>query len=316
LVDLSVAAVAGLASAPQALYVDMQLHQSVLVRLHNQDGHLERETVQQIPGAGLMALHDAWSSMITEAFIKQSRFNPLHNAETEQYIYNRLEEWINAARDDNEVLLEINHKGTVHQAKVNQGYFEQKARNIFGRIRQEIDTLGFAGGEIFMPAETAVLPGVQVYLPALQVVDTEHLARYCLAASEHITGDPESLGFVTRLPAANQAVTSGRAVNPALPSHILVNHRAYRLPDQMLYIGSRPDRLPSGKGISFIEVDDPSLSGPITLSRTSEGFRLEPNSNDSIRINGESPETVNALSLGDRINLVNSGINIQLNQVE
>ena len=85
-----------------------------------------------VVGSGLMALHDAWAGMIRDAFIKQSRFDPLHNAETEQFIYNRLEEWLAAVNGGNEALLEINHKGAVYQAKVNRGFFAWLAsRQVF-----------------------------------------------------------------------------------------------------------------------------------------------------------------------------------------
>lgn len=316
LVDLSVAAAAGATSAASILVVDIQLHQTVLVRLKNSGGKITRETVQQIPGTGLVQLQDAWCNMITDAFIKQSRFNPLHNAETEQYIYNQLEGWIDAARAGNEVLMEINHKGTVHQAKLNMGYFEQKAGAILGRVRQELDGLTNDIDEILVFSDMASLPGVSVYLPEMTLIEDTHVASQCLNHEQHISGNPDALGFVTALPAKDrpQSTNASAAVNGA--SHVLINHRAYRLPDNTLCIGPRGGKGPSGKGVVFIEVDDAGLNEPITFTRQDGHFVLDKKGNDAIKVNGESPVQPHPLALGDRIDIVNSGINIQFIQVE
>ena len=89
----------------------------------------------------MIALHDSWVNMLTDEFIKQSRFDPHHNAETEQYVYNQLEEWLKRSLHDNEILMEINNKGSVYQAKINRGHFEQRSKNIFARIKAELESL-------------------------------------------------------------------------------------------------------------------------------------------------------------------------------
>src|SRR5690606_23852086 len=182
--------------------------------------------------------------------------DPLHNADTEQFIYNSLDEWLAAAADGNDVLLEINEKGVIYQAKVNRGFFEQRARNILLRIRQELDALG-GGADILVPATTAALPGMSLYVPGTVAIDDGAVAANCLAAMEHIQGDPEALNFVTSLPVAGRGAAVRARAQDDLPSHILVNHRAYALPPHMLYVGPRPATLPGGQGVGFIELDDP-----------------------------------------------------------
>ena len=307
LVDLALAASLDAARREISVYLDIQLHQSVLTRLVLEGGQLRRDSVLQIPGSGLLALQEGWATMLRDAFIKQSRFDPLHNAETEQYLFNRLGDWLAEAAANNEVLMEINHKGSVHQAKVNRGFFEQKARNVFTRIRQELEALGGADADFLLPAGMAALPGLDLYVPGLRSVDDEAAAANAFAAVEQIRGEPGALSFVTSLPARGSAAS--RPARPDDPSHVLVNHRAYRLPAGGLCIGPR-GQAPADGGVSFIEVDDPALSRPITISRSDEGYVLEGGPN------GASAGEPRALRLGDRIRLADSDIDIQLIQVE
>src|SRR5690606_18800089 len=99
------------------------------------------------------------------------------------------------------------------------------------------------------------------------------------------------------------------------PSHILVNARAYPLPANLLLLGRRPETLPSGRGVSFIEVDEPGLEGLITISRGERGYVLEVPPTPALRLNGEPPAGARSLSLGDSIHLVGSALHLQLIQV-
>ena len=312
LVDLAVAAASGL-DIERAVYLDMQLHQSVLTRLVNEDGRLRREAVAQVPGAGLQALQDAWSNMITDVFIKQSRFDPRHNAETEQYIYDRLPDWLETAAGG-ELVMEINHRGSIYQASVNRGNFEQKARGVLGKIREEIDSIA-EGAELLLPERVAALPGPGLYLPAFEKVAEDAAAAACLQHLEQIQGDPDGLAFVTSLPARGAPRRRAAAkVQGDAPSHVLVNDSAYPLPSSLLCIGPRP-AAGAGSQADYIEVNDPAFSSPITISRNGQGYRLEVSDNGALRVNGEAPEGVRPLALGDRINFVNSPVSIQLIQV-
>ena len=201
LVDIPLLAVGNSGQPEHTVYLDIQLHQSVLTSFARADGKVVRNKVVQIPGTGLLALHDAWANMITDEFIKQSRFNPQHNAETEQYVYNQLETWLDRTMQDNEILLEINNKGSVYQARVNRGHFEQRTRNIITRIKTELDNL--AGGDcaLHVHEHHANLPGLGLYLDSISAVRDTLLMEKCLEHIAQIRGEPGNLNFVTSLPA-------------------------------------------------------------------------------------------------------------------
>ena len=293
-------------------YLDIQLHQSVLTTFTTTEGKPTRDKVIQIPGAGLIALHDSWVNMVTDEFIKQSRFDPHHNAETEQYVYNQLEGWLNQSLEDNEILMEINNKGSVYQAKINRGHFEQRTKSIFSRINSELVSLIGASCALHLPETHATLPGLTLYLKNITAVSDSLLLENCLAHIDHIKGEPGSLNLIANLPAAGQSKPAQGEKKDNLPSHILINHRAYILPVSVHY---GPINGADSQSTDSIPVEA-SISGELSVSRSGNIVQLDNPEAGSVDINGNKASTKELLKLGDMISLPGSENPLQLIQVE
>ena len=89
LLDSALAATSGAALSGDAIYIELQLHQSVITAI-KQDDDYARQSVEVLQGTGLLALYDRWAHIISEAFIAQCRFDPLHSAASEQYLYDNM----------------------------------------------------------------------------------------------------------------------------------------------------------------------------------------------------------------------------------
>ncbi len=293
------------------VYLDIQLHQTVLTTFSLQDNKPSRDKVIQIPGTGLIALHDSWVNMVTDEFIKQSRFDPHHNAETEQYVYNQLESWLARSLQDNEILMEINNKGSVYQAKINRGHFEQRVRNIFGRINAELEAMAGSNYELRLPQADASLPGVSLYLKNTTAVRDAMLIESCLSHLDHIKGEVGSLSFTASLPQGNRKQAPARQKQTdTVPSHILINHRAFSLPVSVQF---GPARDEESNDAIFIEASE---SGAITFSLKEAHVQLDTSGTGNIQINGSSADSTAVLKLGDVINLPGASAPLQLIQVE
>ena len=66
-----------------------------------------RSAVQVIDQSGLQRVIDASVDLIADAFLEQSRFDPLHEANAEQMLHERLPAWLNAANTNTEVEMQI-----------------------------------------------------------------------------------------------------------------------------------------------------------------------------------------------------------------
>lgn len=71
------------------VHIDLGLHAATLARL-SQHGQAQLERVEVIDDCGTYALYDAWLNAVAEEFVRQSRFDPLYDAETEQLLLNNL----------------------------------------------------------------------------------------------------------------------------------------------------------------------------------------------------------------------------------
>lgn len=111
LVDATVAAAT---TAPGHFVLDVSLHEMTLVRLRTAQGLLQRVTVESVPGGGLLPLLDAWLVKIADEFVRETRFDPLRIAETEQQLWTRLYAWLLGEVDalDNGLHMEVNNKGS------------------------------------------------------------------------------------------------------------------------------------------------------------------------------------------------------------
>ncbi len=295
LVDISLLALSSLQEHQQAVFIDIQLYQTVLTRVSREQGEIVREKVIPIPGTGLLALHDCWSNAITDAFIKQSRFDPQHNADTEQYIYNELENWLQKVSLNQEILLEINNKGTVHQASLTLKNFEQRAQNIYKRISQELSALVDENTPVYVLDRFATLPGLSQELPGLIGVNDERIGESAYHNLDLIRSSGEALRLIARLPVHETPQKTRSSENrEARPSHFLYRHRAYALPDL---------NLPALK-----------LADPIKVSLQEQGYCLHNNPRLDLQLNGAPLTESVILKLGDSLT-VNQDATIEFIQV-
>lgn len=302
LVDLALLALAKLHEHQHALFMDVQLHQTVLTLVTKEHGEIIRQKVLPIPGTGLLSLHDAWANTITDAFIKQSRFDPLHNADTEQYIYSELEGWLISVSANKEILLEINNKGAIHQASLTLNNFEQRAQNIFKKVSQEIDSISSTITPVFALERISALPGLQQSMPDIIPVSDNAITENGYQHLALIKGSGEALKLVSRLPVEekNKAPSNSSAASIASrPSHFMFEHKAYSLSN------IKP----------AINLPELKLSSPINISLQDEGFCLSPSPELDLDLNGLRLIEPAILKLGDRLT-VNKHFTLEFIQVQ
>ncbi len=76
--------------APRVTHLDLQLHQLVLSRFTNENGQLELNSQETVPGISYMQLIDRMVHALRDQFIQVSRFDPLHSGDTEQQLFDQV----------------------------------------------------------------------------------------------------------------------------------------------------------------------------------------------------------------------------------
>ena len=79
---------------PGDFVLDVSLNEMTIVRLGTSNGLLQRVTVESVPDGGLLPILDAWLAQIADEFVRETRFDPLRIAETEQQLWSRVYSWL------------------------------------------------------------------------------------------------------------------------------------------------------------------------------------------------------------------------------
>jgi len=117
MVDASLAALDGELAGEAVLHLDVYLQRAVWTVLEAGDQR-SRQRVESVEGAGLASFQDASARLLAEQFIRQTRFDPLHGAASEQLLYDQLPTWLEAIRDDGSAVVSMDAKGRAHSAEV------------------------------------------------------------------------------------------------------------------------------------------------------------------------------------------------------
>src|SRR6202008_1676846 len=145
IVDAAVAACAGLAARETVLHLDIQVHQAVLTGLQGASV-LRRRHVEIAPRAGQKVMHTAWASLVAEAMVRRTRFDPLHQAATEQQLHERLPGWLAVLADHPSVDTSIETGGTTFTATLRADQFALAAEAWYAQLAELVQS-GLRAGE-------------------------------------------------------------------------------------------------------------------------------------------------------------------------
>jgi len=316
-VDSAVAAAALAAESSSIIYIDLQLHQAVVTRLNTNAGHLQAGTTIQVPGAGSQNFMDLMMQMATGMFIQQCRFNPQHNADSEQQLYNELPSWLAEAEDGN-LILELRAGETLHTAKMPRESLINSLSGHFKKINEQLaPMLTERDTQILVSPAMAALPGFTASLPQhsqLIVLDQHAVSRSALEHQELIITGDEGIKLVDSLPVVkSKKVSASDAPLVATPTHVLFRHKA--LPIKDLTIANQAEvngHADSANTLLLSIAGLPKQLGRIYQTQGEVRFQALA---DVSKINGKSVSGETSLSIGDEIQFDSSAENMVLIQV-
>ncbi|MFN3162306.1 MAG: hypothetical protein ACE37N_02205 [Pseudohongiellaceae bacterium] len=320
-VDSGLAAALAVADAEHVIYVDMQLHQVVLTCLAVQDGLARTESVVQVPGVGTQSFMDLMMQLTTGLFIKQSRFNPQHNAESEQQLYNALPSWLQQeANEQGSLVLELNSGGTAYSAKLPRQSLVSSLAPHYEKLEKQIAALGEGRAtQILLNEKMAGMPGFRQALSHytdLVVLEPHALHRSCLTYHELIAGSDQGIRRVTSLPldeARNQALST-RSGSREQPTHLLFANRAY--PAAGLRLVNSTESQANGSGKALLNLGVAGLPEQLGRIESSQGRLILRDADASLRVNGEAAQREQTLALGDLIATADGAVQLNLIRVD
>jgi hypothetical protein len=319
LVDAAVAAAAAVPSTERALFLDLEMNRAVLTELVRGDG-LRRGRVDLARDVGLRALEDALAQLVARTFVRATRFDPLHQAATEQAVYDRLPAW-RASAAGGEAVLVLEHAGLRHEARLGAAQIAAASAPLNAELLRLVHSARRAGEALtlYLSARAAAVPGLGAELEtvrdlAVVVLADGMAAAGALAHADEIEGPEPSL--VSRLSAAGAvALAGGRAASAALtPTHVIYQGRAYALGAEPLLVGRAAAAGPRTIVLSG-ELAGVSRCHLALQSRDGDAV-LEDLSTYGTFVNGERVQRRAHLVAGDRVRVGTPGVELQLVRLE
>jgi hypothetical protein len=303
------------------VHVDISLHNTTLTRMA-QPGRVQAERNEVIDGCGVYAMFDAWLTTVAEAFVRQSRFDPLHTAETEQQLLNRLGGWLAEAGRQDVVGLELESGGIAHRAEIEVLSLIGAVAPWYQQIANRLRAL-FSAHEtpaIQLTDRVARLPGLAEMLKArvggeVFVLEAGATARGALARCRRQVKEDASVSLLRQLPwdQAAMQVTSDKleSAKAGVPTHLLFDNIAYRIDGMQLELGSQG----GGDGARRITLRDdmPGVSRRHCSVSSSDGqCVVEDYSRYGTFLNGHRINGSTVLQVGDTLRIGTPGYEFQL----
>jgi len=304
------------------VHIDIGLHCSMLTRLQ-QEGQVQVDRTEVIDDCGLQLLYENWLKLIAEAFVQQSRFDPLHTAETEQMLQDRMPDWLVRASSATTVALEVEYRGISHHAEIESLELVATAAPVYQSMVSSLRAL-FRAEEtpaIQLSSRAARMPGLAETLKTRVGGEVFLLEPGATARGLIKRCRPErSSGGVTlsrHMPWDQSPVaveSDGSGGNGGQPTHLLHGHSAYSLRGKPLVLGSQ-----AADGERWLDLQQqmPGLSRRHCVVSSSNGqFVVTDHSRYGTFLNGHRIDGSAVLQTGDLIRIGTPGFELRLISAE
>ena len=319
MVDAAVAATRREYDGAVPVNVDLSLHSALLTRLVQTDvAAVDRSEV--IEGCGVIALFETWIAQIAEAFVQQSRFDPLHTAETEQMLQDRLPDWLARASSAESVQMQIEYRGISHAAEIESLELVATAAPIYHRIVSNLRALYRADETpaLQLSDRAARMPGLADLLTArvggeIYLLEAGATGRGLLSRCRDMRAGDTAVSLVRKLPwdqSPIAAKVAGEQQQTGQPTHVLFDNRAYAIGADALVLGSQPD---AGQRRIDLRRDMPGVSRQHCALQLENGQCIVRDfSRYGTFLNGHRIDGSAVLQVGDLVRLGTPGFEFRL----
>lgn len=285
------------------------------------DGEARRRAARVSRDGGLLVVQQRWMELVAEAMVLRSRFDPLHEAASEQRLYDLLPQAAARAAQVGSAVIGLPTGASECTVTLSRDQFAAAARPLIRGLVALVEALRTDGAPptALLPASALGLPGVAEALggiPGIRLLamddDLAARAASMLPDLADKTGDEVTLrrGAVCRAPIAEARAVEvvADAARPS-PTHVLWRGEALALaPGTALEIG----RAPAADGIRL----DEGLAGVsrlhCTLRHGPEGVQVVDHATYGTWLNGRRVAGRARLAAGDRLRIGDPGVELAL----
>ena len=320
MVDSALAAVVTQPLSGPVLHLDIQLHRVVLSNF-DIGPSVARDASFVIVEFGLKQMRDAWINVVADVFVRTTRFDPMHTAETEQKLYNSIGDWLISLGGRDNAQFEMKSGGKTHQVMVhvdqlvacNADIFPQLVQHLRARIQDD-------GATVMLSHRLKGFPGLHDTLsmiPGCDVVelDADAVTTGVIDNISALTSADGSLGFVTSL---SRGMSRGAGVSADTelprPTHVLYRSQAYRINEKPFLLGAE---IPGdAHGVNLTGALAGVSRKHCSIVHRDGAVIVEDYSTYGTFINEERVDGSAILAIGDTLRVGSPGVSLELIQMQ
>src|SRR5258708_2519425 len=233
-----------LGGARPAIVIELGLHHVAATLIERDSGPVGRRRSLVSERGGLWPLYQGWLELINTTMVRQTRFDALHDAATEQQLFDALPGLARAAAASGVATASVTVAGQRIEVPLTRDQLAHAAQPVCREIAQLVQGLRSAGNvlELLVPGATTELPGLREMLASFHGCELVSLpAGFAAAATSLLDlpprGATEPVRLLRQLPPQAQPALAARVVraspdetpSAAPPSHVLFARRTFDL---------------------------------------------------------------------------------------
>jgi FHA domain len=255
-VDAAVVSAAALGGSGAAIVIELGLHHAAATLIERDGGPICRRRSLVSPRGGLWQLYQAWLDLINTAMVRQTRFDALHDASTEQQLFDALPALARDAMASGVATAALAAGGERVEVMLTRDQLAHAAQPVWREIARLLHELRPAGTALtlLVPQAVNALPGLREALAQFAGCELVSLpAGFAAAATSLLDlparGAAEPVRLLRRLPSGAEPVLATLAVRERpgepgaaalTPSHVLFAGRTFALGAEPLVVGRAP----------------------------------------------------------------------------
>src|SRR3569833_1107569 len=165
-VDAATVTTAGLASEQYTIVLELGLHHAAATSGDCSGSQARRRQAVQTNRGGLLELYQAWLDLVSSTMVKRTRFDPLHDAMTEQHVFDSIPALAMEAGRTGSATASVARGADRFEVTLTRDQFAQVAQPIYRAIVGLLHQLRPTGVPVtfVMPQLAAQLPGLREQL--------------------------------------------------------------------------------------------------------------------------------------------------------
>jgi hypothetical protein len=323
-VDAAVASVAGLGIERSALVVELGLHHVAATAVDGGSVARRRRAVVSERG-GLIELYEAWLDLISTAMVKRTRFDPLHDAATEQQLFDAVPGLARQVASTGSAVAVVNTGNESFDTTLTRDQFVNAGQAVYREVMRVLHELRPAGAPVtlVMPRAAAELPGLREAFEQFAGCDLVALADGFAAMATSLFELPasssgETVPLLRRIPTRTIAASGAMVTRIQLgsvearsaeASHVLYAGKAFSLGRDAIVVG----RAPGGANAIVLPEGLAGVSRRhCTFVRDGGETMLVDHSSYGTFVNGERVSERVRVHAGDRVRIGEPGVELSL----